>query len=226
MAVSSAIYSPYPNDYLPESGEQPKDNTDDHRQQMISICHALEVYFRETSRVYISGGIPLYYFDRENYLQHISPDIFVVRGVERRNRRFYDLREESKAPDIVIELTSINTKFEDLYTKRDIYAWLGICEYFIFVPAEIVPPILQGFHLEGGDYIPMPGSHFQSEVLGLDLVVEAGQLRFYDPKTGERLLTPEEAEAERRAEKAARQAAEAENARLREELAKLQVKKS
>jgi hypothetical protein len=88
------------------------------------------------------------------------------------------------------------------------------------------------------EFLPESGEKPKAEV-------EEGQLRLYDPKIGERLRTPEEAEADRRAaekkvamelkarqaaeaktaqELAARLAAEAELARLREELAKLQEK--
>jgi hypothetical protein len=88
----------------------------------------------------------------------------------------------------------------------------------------------------------MHGDSLHSEVLGLELRVEDGLLRLYDPKTGEYLRTPEETEIALRLEKAARQiaedkaedelaarqaaeakiaAAEAELVRLREELAKL-----
>ncbi len=63
----------------------------------------------------------------------------------------------------------------------------------------------------------------RSEGLGLELVVEEGQLRLYDVETGERLLTHEESEAARRAAEAAREAVEAELARLREELARLKA---
>ena len=51
--------------------------------------------------------------------------------------------------------------------------------------------------------------------------MEDGRLRLSNPATGERLLTPAEAQAARRAEAAARRAAEAELERLRAELARL-----
>jgi hypothetical protein len=93
---------------------------------------------------------------------------------------------------------------------------------------------LRGYRLEGNEYVPMMGARLHSEVLELDLVVERGQLRLYDPQIDKYLLTHEESEAARRAAEAkvaeeatARQAAEAkaraaeaELARLREELAK------
>ncbi|MFQ6099614.1 MAG: hypothetical protein ACE5OS_00055 [Anaerolineae bacterium] len=72
-----------------------------------------------------------------------------------------------------------------------------------------------------------------SQVLGLELQVEGETLRLIDPATGEKLLTPLEAqEALRRAEaKAAEEAearrqAEAEAERLRAELARLRGEES
>jgi hypothetical protein len=117
-------------------------------------------------------------------------------------------------------------------------SYMGVREYFLFDPyGETSHATLRGFRLEGGEYTPMHGTSFHSEVLGLELRVEDGLLCLYDPKTGERLHTPEEAEIELRLEKAARQiaedelaarqaaeakaaAAEAEITRLRQELAK------
>ena len=45
-----------------------------------------------------------------------------------------------------------------------------------------------------------------SQVLGVELRVEAGRLRVIDPATGERLLTPAEAQAARRAAEADKKA--------------------
>ena len=110
-------------------------------------------------------------------------------------------------------------RVEDLGNKRVIYADLGVREYFIFDPLDgSLASQLRGLRLEGGEYIPMVGMPLHSEVLGLDLVVEEDQLRLYHPHTGERLRVYAEAEA-------ARREAEAENARLREELARLQAQK-
>jgi len=78
--------------------------------------------------------------------------------------------------------------------------------------------------LQEGEYqrlLPGGEGELVSQVLGVELRVEAGRLRVIDPATGERLLTPAEAQAARRAEAAARRAAEAELERLRAELARL-----
>jgi Uma2 family endonuclease len=214
MAISSVnVISPrldsYPEEYLPESDGRPMAETDIHRDLMIALLHALKEYFRDHPLVYVSGNIFIYYRDEAGSLQPVSPDIFVVFGVERKDRRIYKLEEEGKAPEVVIELTSTNTKVEDLVAKHYIYARIGVKEYFLFDPyTESIRPALRGFRLEGGEYTPMQGDFLYSEVLGLELRVEHGLLRLYDPKTGERLRTPDEAEIELRLEKATRQAAE------------------
>ena len=71
--------------------------------------------------------------------------------------------------------------------------------------------------MQEGEYqrlLPGGEGELVSQVLGVELWVEAGRLRVIDPATGERLLTPAEAQA-------ARRAAEAELERLRAELARL-----
>jgi len=225
-------------EYLPESDGKPMAETDTHRKQMIALLDSLEEYFRADPDVYATGNIFLYLPRDEAAVerQSVSPDIFVVRGIEKKERRIYDMEVEKKPPDVVVELTSRSTRFEDLGNKRAIYAELGVREYFIFDPLkEIFSDQLRGFRLQEGSYTPLEGARLHSEVLGLDLVVEEGALRLYDPESGERLRTHAEAEAARRAEAEARRVAEAraaretearrqaeaELARLREELERL-----
>jgi len=196
---------------------------------MIGLLECLGEYYRSDPNVYVTGNILLYYRDEEGERQSISPDVFVVRGIEKKVRRIYNLDVEKKAPEVLIELTSRHTKVEDLGNKRIIYADLGVREYFIFDPLDgSITPQLRGFRLEGGEYIPLVGTLLHSEVLGLDLVIEEELLRLYDPQTKERLRFHAEAEMERREAEAARREAETaeqkvkeENAQLREELERL-----
>lgn len=208
-----------PEEYLPESDGKPMAETDLHREVMIYLLFALKEFFRDDPQVYITGNIFFYYLDEAGERQSVSPDVFVVRGVEKKTRRIYKLEDEGKAPDVVFELTSPKTKMEDLGNKKYIYAKLGVREYFLFDPyGETLQPQLRGFRLDGNDYSPMAGARMISEALGLELRVEEGTLRLYDRKTGERLGSAEESEAERRT-------IETENLRLREEVAKLRKTK-
>jgi Uma2 family endonuclease len=228
-----SVQSSGEKEYFPESDGRPMSETDRHRELLIALLHALKAHFRANPKVYVSGNIFVHYRDENGKMQQISPDILVVFGVDKKDRRIYNMDVEGRGPQIVIELTSSSTKVEDFVTKRFVYAYLGVREYFLFDPySETGPQALQGFRLEQSNYLPMKefrkkgavGLH--SEVLNLDLCVEGESLRLYDPKTGTRLRTPEESEAERLAAEAKAAAAETEAARLREELAKLRSQKS
>ena len=134
------------------------------------------------------------------------------------------LWNEPKAPDFVLEVTSKSTRGADERRKRDVYASLGVSEYFLYDPrAEWLTPPLQGFRLHEGAYRAVPavtvlsnrGVAVASEVLGLELrdEREARRVRLRDPATGESLLSHRESERAREGEAAARRAAEA---RIRE----------
>ena len=194
--------------------------TDQHRKEMIREMELLGRFF-EGQQVYVSGDL-LLYFEQGNPKKSVVPDVFVVLGLEPRDRRIYKLWAERKPPNVVIEVTSRKTKKKDTVTKPALYAELGINEYFLFDPTEdYLHPPLQGNRLAGDQYERIAadarGALFSRE-LGLRLQAEGGQLMFYRSDTGERLLTAEEA---RRVEAEARRNAEAEVARLREELRRL-----
>lgn len=235
---------------LPESDGKPMAETDVHRDQMVDIIYGLREHLRPHPLCYVSGNIFVYYRDEAGERHSVSPDVLVVLGVENKERRYYNLEVEGKAPDLIIELISTSTKLEDLGSKRVLYASLGVREYYIFDPLrEVLPGQLRGFRLYEGEYLPVVGSRLQSQVLEVDFEVEQGWLRLYDRKTGQRLLTHSESEAARKKAEAkaartetrlvkaeseaaqaaaraqqetiARQAAEAELQHLRTELAKL-----
>ncbi|MGH7600837.1 MAG: Uma2 family endonuclease, partial [bacterium] len=200
----------YPPERLPESDGKPMAETDTHRNQMVDLLDELREHLRPHPRRYASGNTFVYYRDDADERQSVAPDIFVVLDVENKERRYYNIEEEGKVPDLIIELISTGTKLEDLGNKRVLYANLGVREYYVFDPTgEVIKGQLRGFRLNDGEYIPIIGSRLQSQVLDVDLVVEQGRLRLYDRNTGLRLLTHEESEAVRRKAEAKAAAAEA-----------------
>jgi Uma2 family endonuclease len=212
--------------------------TDVHIDALIYLREALKDHFREAPQIYVAGNMLLYY-EEGNPTACVAPDVFVVQGIAKHERRIYKVWEEGQSPAVVFEITSRSTRLEDLGTKRALYAMLGVQEYFLYDPlGEYLWPPLQGYRLQEGEYQRMPSSDHEglvSQVLGLELRLEDHRLRVVHPATYERLLTPAEAQAARRAAEAraaqeatARQAAEeraahaeAELQRLRDELARL-----
>lgn len=183
----------------PETNGKPMTETDKHRRELTALIEALIAFFRNVPDVYVSGNLMLYY-EEGNPAASVAPDVFVVKGVTKKERRIYKLWEEGKAPDVVIELTSRSTRLEDLGSKRALYAELGVAEYFIYDPhREYLKPPLQGYRLEHGEYVPITadaqGKLF-SQVLGLALQIVNDDLRLFDPRTGNLLMTPQEAQAE------------------------------
>ena len=175
--------------------------------------HYLKTHFRDRSDVYVSGNIFVYY-QRGNPGLSVSPDILVSLGVEQRDRRTYRTWDEGKAPDFVLEVLSPSTAWKGLTTKREIYARLGVREYFLFDPAgDRMQPPLQGHRLVRGRYEPLPALAplaVRSGVLGLDLWVDDRRhLRMRDATTGENLPSMEESEAGRREAEARASRAEA-----------------
>ena len=206
--------------HYPESDGKPMGETDAHIAQILDLRFSLGRFFRNDSQVYVAADLLLYYVEGDPK-EFVVPDVFVARGVLKRERRVYKLWEEGRAPDVVFEITSASTRREDLGTKKVLYADLGVREYFIFDPtgAELRPQ-LRGFRLAGPEYVALK-EPFASDVLGLNLKIENNRLRLYNTATGAKLLTAEEADAAREAADAAREVAEAENERLRAEIARL-----
>ena len=208
----------------PESDGKPMAETDIHIRELTNTRATLADFFREASDVYVSGNLLLYY-EEGNPAASVSPDVFVVKGVSKGERRTYRVWVEKRPPLVVFEFTSRSTRLEDSGNKKALYAMLGVSEYFLCDPlSEYLQPPMQGFTLERGDYRRLPeesdGTVISRE-LGLRLKMEGSQLRLVVIATGEQLLTPAEAQEKARAEAKARQAAEAEIERLKAELARL-----
>jgi len=200
--------------YYPTSDGKPMAETDKYRDLAVYVIEALKVRYHGQS-VYISGNNFLYW-EEGNPRAVISPDAYVVFGVEMRQRdTFMTWKEGGALPNVVFEFTSRKTRKEDTEKKLPLYErTLRVPEYFRFDPTgDYLRPRLQGFRQLGGRYVPLEllDGRLHSEELGLDLVQQGEGLRLYDPARGEWLPSlAEEAQA--------RQAAEADNARLRTEL--------
>lgn len=218
-------------DYYPTSDGRPIGEIPIHFRNSLLVTDVLDAWFASDPLVYIAGNMFLYYVRGDRW-KHVSPDVFVVRGISKdKPRKTYFLWEEGKAPDLVIELTSASTCEEDIDDKKAIYCdILGVREYILFDPyGEYLNPRLQGFRLDQG-YVAMPivAGRLPSEVLGLEFEPSGMDLRLYDPSAGRWLPTPEEvrqlfadAAAERDRTAAERDQAVSENLRLEQEIAEL-----
>ncbi|MBY0523843.1 MAG: Uma2 family endonuclease [Gemmataceae bacterium] len=231
-----------PKNSYPTSDGKPMAETELHGLLMFALIQTLRQWYSQEELVYVWGNLLMYY-EQGNRRRHVSPDVFVVKGVPKTIRDNYLIWEEGRAPDLVIELTSSSTRRNDVGHKFLLYQnVMRVPEYFLFDPhGDYLDPILQGYRLHGGEYVriePVDG-RLPSEVLGLHLERRGEQLRLFNPATGLCLRTPEEeaaetqaraAQAERAAEQARARADQAEtravqtaaeNERLRREIEEL-----
>jgi Uma2 family endonuclease len=211
--------------HYPSSDGKPVGETPRHVNNLLYLTYQLQWWLADDPQAYAAGDMFIYY-EEGNPRRHVSPDVFVVRGVPKEpERRRYLVWKEGKAPDFVVEVTSKSTRKEDLVTKMALYRdTLRVSEYFLYDPfGDYLVPSLQGYRLRGGKYArirPLDG-RLPSKVLGLHLEGADGMLRLYDPAAERWLPLPrEEHEALLRSEEE-RMRAEAEAARLRRELEEL-----
>ena len=202
----------------PDGDGKPMTESDPTRDYLIYAVESLSIYFQGRSEVYVSGNLFIYY--KQGVPDAVvSPDVFVVFGVEKKKRRSYKLWEEGGIPPrFVLEITSKTTQENDQRDKPQKYRQLGVLEYFQYDPTgDYLQPPLKGSRLVGGEYQPIAATQtgettlvLYSQALGLELRVNDGTLRFYEPETGRPLLSHAETEqARQQAERERQQEAEA-----------------
>ncbi len=201
-------------EFYPSSDGRPMAESDLHRREMVYLIETLEDRYRGADDVYVAGDLLLYYV-RGDRKACLAPDVFVVKGVPKRDRLSYLLWKEGQAPCFVIEVTSKSTRDEDIEKKRDRYERMGVEEYFLHDPlSEYLSPPLQGYRLQDRRYrriSPEPDGSLISWTTGLRLRREGEHLRLIDLGAGKPLPSIQEIREENRR-------LEEENARLRREL--------
>jgi Uma2 family endonuclease len=189
----------------PHSDGQLMAESDAARDYLVYGVEALEIYFQDQKDVYVSGNVFVYY-KKGIPSAVVAPDVFVVFGVERKKRKSFKVWEEgNKVPSFILEITSETTQEVDEEEKPLKYSRLGVQEYFQYDPtADYLNPQLKGQRLVADRYQPivpqlLPDGvlSIHSEVLGLDLRLIAGELRFYNSRTGKKLLNHKETEQAR-----------------------------
>ena len=144
-------------------------------------------------------------FDPTNMNNRVEPDLLVAFGVEPASvlpRNGYIIWEVGKPPDFVMEVASESTHDRDTGFKRDLYASLGIGEYWRVDPTggDFYGYALAGDRLVDGAYRGIPLEHEADGMVwgyspALDLcpcwhpawdwdVDDESHLRLYDRKTG------------------------------------------
>ena len=178
-----------PNIFYPCSDDEPMAEDDRQRRVMIDVSESLIHHYADRPDAYVSADIFVYY-EMDNPRRNVAPDILVSFGVKDRERLSYFTWREGKPPDFVLEISSPNSWRRDATVKRDIYAAMGVTEYWRFDNnrGQVARRVLIGERLNAsGEYEPLPIWEEEgtlrgySAALGLDFFAREGVLRMYDP---------------------------------------------
>jgi len=226
----------------PTGDGKPLGEDEIHVREIVNAIQFLRFWFRDRHDVYVMGNNFVYW--HEGFpKKRVSPDCYVAFGVEERIRPSYKSWEENGIlPSVVLEITSRSTRQRDTDYKFNLYeqVWQAQ-EYYMFDPArDYLRVPLQGYTLVNGRYQPMAleDDRIYSSQLGLQIVMQGSNLRFFDPVAHGFVPTLAEAAARthrevQRAEEERQRAEEehqrvmerdAEIARMRAELAELRRK--
>lgn len=206
-----------------------------HHKARIEAKAVLGEYFQRIGRqVYLASDLAVHYPTERVF----APDLLAVLDVEdpgdADERMAWVVADEGKGLDLVLEVLHHGDRKKDLFDNLAFYAHLGISEYFVYDRSK---QRLLGHRLPAAiarRYEPIPAilGNLPSRVLGLNLGVVGGKLRFFHgdarlPTSGELLDRIngmlEEAEARAEAEQAR---AEAEQARAEAEQARAETEQA
>ncbi len=224
-------------DYDPDERELPPDAMEQELavQEILGLLASRFTDFGQRPDTFLSSNTILCY-DPRNLNVRISPDVYLAFGVDAeaiRPRKLYLPWEVGKPPDWVLEIASASTAREDTGRKREIYARIGVPEYWRFDPTtegRYHGERMAGERLVNGEYQPIelttePDGILKgySPVLELCLCWDDGWPRLYDPATDTYLTNWRQ---ERAAFEVARDAYEARIARLEAALRRRQSERS
>ena len=208
----------------PDSDGKPVAETDVHIDLTLSVRERLKARYEGRDDVYAAGNLMVYYQEGDP-AECLAPDGFVAFGVSSRNRRSFKTWVEGVFPAVVFEWTSESTRTADFGDKLEVYRDIWkVKEYFLFDPRdEYLEPRLLGYRRVKTEFrvIRPTRGVLASRALGITLQASGRRLILRDAVTGAELLTRSEIRAELEARRA--ETAEAEVARLKAELAALQL---
>ena len=181
---------------LPDADPMP-----DAMQQNPFILHVMQILadLRGSPEVLVDTNTMVYY-DPTDRNRRVQPDVCIAFDVDADaiyQRNGYVIWEVGKPPDFALEIASETTAGNDIGRKRDLYAAMGVSEYWRFDGSggEMYGHNLAGEHLENGVYHSFP-IHTDpdgvtwgfSPLLNLNLRWNDGWLELQDPNNGAILL--------------------------------------
>ena len=192
----------------PKLPDPPRVNDMQQRRRLSIFDGTLMPHFAHRPDVLVCGSGYLCYNTTDHPSTRLEPDGLVSFGVDPDEiiiDNGYIIDDVGKPPDFVLEVASRSTGRRDYTVKREGYARFGVGEYWRFdhTGGRYHDAPLAGDVLVDGQYAPIPladdrpGKMYgmlsgYSPTLDLYLCWDDGRLRFYNPKTDEFLMDPQE----------------------------------
>ena len=183
--------------FYPATDGAPLPDGSEQYYEFLHVNTLLQIHYADQPRTLVSGNTFIYY-DQGRPGRNIAPDCYVafdVNADEIIRQEHYRIWIVGKPPEFALEIASKHTAHNDLVPKRELYAAIGIGEYWRYDPTEnsrYYGERLVGERLVDGEYQRLPVApdaegrpRGYSPTLELDLVWEDRILRFYNPTTGE-----------------------------------------
>jgi Uma2 family endonuclease len=159
-------------------GEMAPPEGDPHRSAKFGVFDTLREHFRQIRRrIYLAADMMVYYPATPRF----APDFMAVTDVGDHERNSWIVDQEGKGLDFALEIHVAGDARKDLERNVPFYAGLGIQEYFIY---DYGRQRLTGYRLREDRprtyrlLVPQSG-YYSSDVLGLQLRLEDGRIRFY-----------------------------------------------
>ncbi len=153
-----------------------------HKQAKSRAIDLLGLHFKAKGRtVYLAEELSVLYPGERAF----APDVLAVVDVpqpEDDERLAWVVADEGRGIDVALEVLHRGDREKDLIDNVDRYARLGIPEYFVY---DREKQRVHGYRLATADarrydrVVPQAG-RIASRILGVDLAVQHGRLRFFD----------------------------------------------
>lgn len=163
-------FPPQTQVYYPESDGKPTAETLNHILVITYLLDVLMTWFRDQKDMYVGANNLIYYevgFPKASF----APDVYLIPGLDKTPRRVLKLWEEKRAPAVIFEITSRATWEEDLGDKLELYARLGVLEYFVYdvEHEELAPPcvVFDSSVPSTNQFLPMRRANYTAEKCSL-----------------------------------------------------------
>lgn len=156
-----------------------------HKRAKSRAADMLGLHFKKLGRVvYVAEELAVVYPGEPSF----TPDVLAVLAVPQPDddpRMAWVVADEGKGLDFVLEVLDRGDRRKDLVENVERYARIGVPEYFVYDRAN---QRLIGHRLASGgvgvgaaryERIVPQGGRYTSMVLGLDLAIQRGTLRFF-----------------------------------------------